>query len=382
MSENVGEGSSSSSGKQQLPISAQQLTADMMRNPAILMALQQQLNTIVGSSSGYVEGLPKSVQKRIQALKNLQMESSKIESKFYAEVHELERKYSELYHPLFNKRSEIVTGMYEPMEEECEGELFDAEEGDQERLQSADDRQEVNQEGQGEGADTSDPKGIPSFWLTIFKNVPQLQEMIQAYDEPVLEKLVDIKLRLSKPGEPMTFTLDFHFDSNDFFTNSILSKRYDLQVEPQEDTGINFEGPEIVSCSGCQIDWKEGKNVTVETASLKQGTITSSPRPSFFNFFSPPVDDEEDEDMAEESDLEEVLTRDFEIGHLLRDRIIPCAVLYFTGDIDKGEEEGDDEEEDEDIEVDEGSESSNSDNDPDFELDENSKDQAPGCNQQ
>lgn len=372
---NAVEGSSGS----KLP-SVQQLTADMMRNPAILNLLQQQLGTIVGSSSGYVETLPKSIQRRIHALKNLQMESSKIESKFYEEVHELERKYSSLYNPLFEKRSEIVTGMYEPMEEECtwEGESIEIEE-----TQAKKRKEEEAESGKGESCN---PKGIPSFWLTIFKNVPATQEMIKSYDEPVLESLADIKVGLSAPGEPMAFTLDFHFNANDFFTDRVLTKKYDLQAGPDEDSPFSFEGPQIVSCSGCEINWKKGMNVTVETASLKQGKITETPRSSFFNFFNPPKSSDDEEEMDADVDI---LNHDFEIGHLIRDRIVPCAVLYFTGEADQPEESDDEEEEekDEDEEEDDDDDAiaeagSGSDSDPDFELDENAKENPQSCKQQ
>lgn len=36
-------------------------------------------------------------------------------------------------------------------------------------------------------------KGIPNFWLTIFKNVSKLSEMVQDHDEPILKSLQDIK---------------------------------------------------------------------------------------------------------------------------------------------------------------------------------------------
>jgi len=32
----------------------------------------------------------------------------------------------------------------------------------------------------------------------------------------------------------------------------------------------SFEGPEIFKCTGCKIDWKEGKNVTVKYIKKKQ----------------------------------------------------------------------------------------------------------------
>lgn len=50
-----------------------------------------------------IYSLPKSVKRRIKALKKLQFDSSKIEGDFYKEVHELECKYAAKYTPLFEK---------------------------------------------------------------------------------------------------------------------------------------------------------------------------------------------------------------------------------------------------------------------------------------
>jgi nucleosome assembly protein 1-like 1 len=41
-------------------------------------------------------------------------------------------------------------------------------------------------------------KGIPEFWLTTFKNVEMLQEMIMEHDEPILEKLTDVTVTFSE----------------------------------------------------------------------------------------------------------------------------------------------------------------------------------------
>ena len=54
----------------------------------------------------------------------------------------------------------------------------------------------------------------------------------------------------------------------------------------------------------------------------------------------------EGEEMDEET--ETLLAADFEIGHFFRDRIIPRAVLYFTGEALEDEDDDYEEEEDED----------------------------------
>jgi len=67
-----------------------------------------------------VKALPEPVQRRVNALKNLQLENLKLEAKFYEEIYQLERKYLNLYQPSHDKRSRIISGEYEPTEKESE----------------------------------------------------------------------------------------------------------------------------------------------------------------------------------------------------------------------------------------------------------------------
>uniref|UniRef100_A0A8C5B3F7 Nucleosome assembly protein 1-like 1 n=1 Tax=Gadus morhua TaxID=8049 RepID=A0A8C5B3F7_GADMO len=329
----------------------------MMQNPEILAALQERLDGLVGSPSGYMESLPKVVKRRVHALKNLQVKCAHIEAKFYEEVHELERKYAALYQPLFDKRSDIVKAVYEPTDEECEWKAAEEEELTEEMKEKAKVKEEKKDE------EKEDPKGIPEFWLTVFKNVDLLSDMLQEHDEPILKHLQDIKVKFSDPGQPMSFSLDFHFEPNDFFSNTLLTKTYKMRSEPDETEPFSFDGPEIMGCTGCVIDWTKGKNVTLKTIKKKQKhkgrgtvrTVTKTvPNDSFFNFFTPPEGEERStcpSGTLEDEDSEAVLAADFEIGHFIRERIVPRAVLYFTGeaieddddDYDEEGEEADDE---------------------------------------
>uniref|UniRef100_A0A8C9FHY4 Nucleosome assembly protein 1 like 1 n=1 Tax=Pavo cristatus TaxID=9049 RepID=A0A8C9FHY4_PAVCR len=135
-----------------------------------------------------------------------------------------------------------------------------------------------------------------------------------------------------------SFTLEFHFEPNDYFTNEVLTKTYRMRSEPDDSDPFSFDGPEIMGCTGCQIDWKKGKNVTLKTIKKKQkhkgrGTVRTVTKTvsndSFFNFFSPP---EVPESGDLDDDAEAILAADFEIGHFLRERIVPRSVLYFTGE--------------------------------------------------
>uniref|UniRef100_A0AC11CTV1 Uncharacterized protein n=1 Tax=Ovis aries TaxID=9940 RepID=A0AC11CTV1_SHEEP len=332
-------------------IKARQLTVQMMQNPQILAALQERLDGLVETPTGYIESLPRVVKRRVNALKNLQVKCAQIEAKFYEEVHDLERKYAVLYQPLFDK------------EELKEKAKIEDEKKDEEK---------------------EDPKGIPEFWLTVFKNVDLLSDMVQEHDEPILKHLKDIKVKFSDAGQPMSFVLEFHFEPNEYFTNEVLTKTYRMRSEPDDSDPFSFDGPEIMGCTGCQIDWKKGKNVTLKTIKKKQkhkgrGTVRTVTKTvsndSFFNFFAPP---EVPESGDLDDDSEAILAADFEIGHFLRERIIPRSVLYFTGEAIEDDDDDYDEEGEEADE--EGEEEGDEENDPDYDP---KKDQNPAeCKQQ
>ncbi|KAK1340900.1 hypothetical protein QTO34_017297 [Cnephaeus nilssonii] len=287
----------------------------------------------------YNESLPKVVKRRVNALKNLQVKCAQIEAKFYEEVHDLERKYAVLYQPLFDKRFEIINAIYEPTEEECEWKP-DEEDDISEEL-----KEKVKIEDEKKDEEKQDPKGIPEFWLTVFKNVDLLSDMVQEHDEPILKHLKDIKVKFSDAGQPMSFVLEFHFEPNEYFTNEVLTKTYRMRSEPDDSDPFSFDGPEIMGCTGCQIDWKKGKEFP-ESGDL-------------------------------DDDAEAILAADFEIGHFLRERIIPRSVLYFTGE---AIEDDDDDYDEEGEEADEEGEEEDEENDPDY---DSKKDQNPAeCKQQ
>jgi len=349
------------------------ITAQMLKNPAVMAALQGKLDSMAGTMSGYIDSLPGPVKKRLKALKKIQLETTKLEAKFYEEVHQLECKYHQLYTPLYEKRAQITKGDYEPNEDECD---WPSDDEESDLADDVKDKVKVNEEGDKEKKENGvaeDAKGVPEFWLTIFKNIEMIQDMIQDHDEPALEALNDVKVTFSdgKGDAPMGFKLHFLFGPNDYFTDTELIKEYEMKCTPNEQDPFSFDGPEIFKCKGCPIHWKPNKNLTVKTVKKKQKhkskgnvrTITKQVKnDSFFNFFDPPTIPD-DPEAEVDADTQELLTSDFEIGHYIRERVVPRAVLFFTGealeeddfddeeddDEDEGEEEGEEEEDDPDF---------------------------------
>lgn len=186
-----------------------------------------------------------------------------------------------MHQNIYEQRRSILNAAHEPTEEECDFTLDDDEDGDEEAAAAAATNatpaatpaatttaeeggdkalcEDLETKAKVEGEDgapvppahgfTEDTKGIPEFWLTIFKNVDLLAEMLQDHDEPILKLLEDIKIKFEV--EPMGFTLEFYFCENEFFNNKVLTKSYEMKCKPDEEDPFRFEGPEIIRCKVC-----------------------------------------------------------------------------------------------------------------------------------
>jgi len=148
-----------------------------------------------------------------------------------------------------------------------------------------------------------------------------IAEMIEEWDEPILEHLSDVKFRLQL--EPICgFTLEFHFtqQAKQYFHNEMLTKFYELQIEPDVNV-LFYEGAAIVRSIGCSIDWI---NSQVNVIDIHQS--------SFFQFFTTTTTDPI-EDWK--------LVKDYQIGHYIRENLIPKAILYYTGEIFDNDDDDD-----------------------------------------
>merc|ERR1712226_116718 len=96
------------------------------------------------------------------------------------------------------------------------------------------------------------------------KNLPDLEDTIQEWDEPVLAHLSDVRKSYLAEDLNKGFRLTFHFVENPFFTNDVIWKEYHTQ-EASPYTG-EIDTTEI---KVSEIDWKPGKNVTVENVKQK-----------------------------------------------------------------------------------------------------------------
>lgn len=358
-------------------IGEEDIQSAFKNQPLLLQSIQEKLGSLVGQDSGYVDQLPPQIKSRIYGLKKLQNDLFSIEKDFQVEMFELEQKYLQKYAPLHDRRRRIVVGDEEPTAEEIKkGKEIEKMEGADEGEAS-----EAETEG-GEQApqDSTDLKGIPSFWLTALENLPVISETITDRDAEVLDYLQDVQLEYLTEGQP-GFKLLFKFDEETpFFDNTVLTKTYYYQSE------LGYSGDFIYDhAEGDKINWIDNEsNTTISVEKRKQrNKVTKqvrtiekiTPVESFFNFFDPPrapsVDDKdqkqsgENEDSLEDEDeleeLEQRLALDYSIGEQLKDKLVPRAIDWFTGaalefefdndpedEFEEGDEEDDDEAEDDD----------------------------------
>ncbi|KAF7806734.1 nucleosome assembly protein 1;3-like isoform X2 [Senna tora] len=305
----------------------------------LVNALKNKIQSLAGQHTDVLESLSPNVRKRVEG------QHDELEAKFFEERAALEAKYQKLYQPLYTKRYDIVNGVAE-----VEGVAAEA------------------------AADTEEDKekGVPAFWLNAMKNNDVLAEEISERDEAALKYLKDIKW--SRIESPKGFKLEFYFDTNPYFKNSVLTKTYHM---------IDEDEPILEKAIGTEIEWHPGKCLTQKVLKKKPKKGAKNAKPitktetceSFFNFFNPPQVPEDDEDIDEDlaEELQNQMEQDYDIGSTIRDKIIPHAVSWFTGEAIEGEEFGDledDEDDDEDDEDDDEEEDEDEDDDDDEDEEE------------
>eukprot|EP01069_Polyplicarium_translucidae_P002827 Polyplicarium_translucidae@DN2145_c0_g1_i3.p1 len=181
-------------------------------------------------------------------------------------------------------------------------------------------------------------RNIPGFWLKAMQHHRMVNEMIELHDEPMLYYLDDIRFEWLDEQVQTSFKLIFDFVENPYFEDTQLTKTYQMEKEESGECVLT-------STQGTEIQWHTGKDVTKKKVTKKQRhRRTHQTRiveemvenDSFFNLFkSNDIPSEEQLSSMEErvvDDLELVVEAEFEIGCVLRDKVIPRAVGWYLGE--------------------------------------------------
>uniref|UniRef100_A0A7S4J1F5 Nucleosome assembly protein n=1 Tax=Odontella aurita TaxID=265563 RepID=A0A7S4J1F5_9STRA len=304
--------------------------------------------------------LPPPVALRVEALRTLHAQRDEIMKTYTKERAELERKFSALCTPIYEKRKEIVAGKHDEFIKKA-GKKNGEGEGEEKKKDEEKEKEEEGEKGEGDEApkpafdlgaaaaeddddadDGENVKGIPQFWVCAMGHMDVVAELIAERDVDCLEHLTNISCEDYENGEG--FVLRFTFEPNDYFTNEVLTKRYEIPNLLLEDEPI------LKDVVGCDIDWKPERSLTFREVKKKQRakqgrkagqirTVTKRERTdSFFHFFSPPKlpsMDEMDEEQADR--IEHAFDVDYDVAQAFRGHIVPKAVVWFTGEaMDEG----------------------------------------------
>ncbi|KAJ3438904.1 hypothetical protein M0812_14919 [Anaeramoeba flamelloides] len=239
-------------------------------------------------------GIPSIVYRRVDELRKLQIESTYLEHELQEKMRLLLYEYHLKSQKIYDKRHKIVKG------------------NEKQKMET---------------------RGIPLFWLKVLLHHPFTRNLIMEHDEYALRYLDDLRVKLLKnnPG----FSLHFFFSPNPYFENEVLTKVYHLSEEIGMTNNLFLERTE-----GTKIIWKSDKQLNIEIEEITKRSVSTGkcktyrkkkPCKSFFNFFKGLQITEFDR----EDDIFEIQTQleaDFEIGNIIKDTIVPLAVLYFSGE--------------------------------------------------
>ena len=222
---------------------------------------------------------------------------------------------------------ELINGLREPDAEE----LSKLEEYKNPTAEKSETKIDVNQ--------LKDAKGLPEFWLKAMEHDRILGSHVKEHDKPILKYMTNVTIEDLKDND---YKVIFTFAPNEYFKNSELTK---IMMMDKEDKEICKE------TKGTEIQWNEGKNVTVsiikkkqknkKTKAVREVTKTVE-QDSFFNFFKSRKAPEGPEEKPEESDEEhekeiEAIENDIDIAEEVSNELIPRALYYY---MDLVEEEG------------------------------------------
>lgn len=145
--------------------------------------------------------------------------------------------------------------------------------------------------------------------------------MISERDAKALQHLIDIRCSYHTPDSDPDpgFQLSFHFRSNEFFQNTVLTKDYFFK------RGIIYAGSFIYDhATGMDIGWRS------DAMDLTKDPETGNPAKSFFNFFKPPFLFDSAAGEINDKDFKELADKvddDLAAGEAIKDDASP--MLYF-----------------------------------------------------
>uniref|UniRef100_A0AC35TN05 Nucleosome assembly protein n=1 Tax=Rhabditophanes sp. KR3021 TaxID=114890 RepID=A0AC35TN05_9BILA len=272
------------------------------------------INDALALTPSHIENAPPHHKNLLKALKKNQDDVFKIEDEFYQKLMDIEVEFNAKYAKVYEDRRALVNGLREPSADELNEKIIAA--------------VDIEHEAKMCVGPVETTKGIKDFWFNTLLHHQHIGDQITEKDGEILKELKDITLDyFKKSDEDQGFVLSFIFGENNFFEQEVLKKTYQTSTHPMEgDLKWNYAGNYITSVESTHIAWKAGKNPG-QGVNAAAGPKKMVETPSFFDYFkiNNKIDHNSDEDERD-------LLNDFDLGQILRDEVIPRAILIYTGE--------------------------------------------------
>lgn len=172
--------------------------------------------------------MPKEVQNRFKVLKVLSDKRSRLADKFEEEIKALDAVIAAKKKPLYEQRKQIIAGevtdfssftstfdaAHSRLVEECAKIVTKKPEAEA-STQAQEEPKPVDVE------HLKSVQGVPDFWYKSIKNNQMIYELVKEKDDEILKHLKHVEAE--REDTPKSLTVRFLFNSNEFFTNTVLS---------------------------------------------------------------------------------------------------------------------------------------------------------------
>ena len=331
-----------------------------MEAPKNAISLDDEEKEIEQKMIKIISMMPKEVQNRFKVLKVLSDKRSRLADQFEEEIKSLDAQIAAKKKPLYEQRKKIIAGevtdfasftttfdaTHKKLVEEC-AKIVTKPAEPQAETEATSQPTESKEVKPVDVEHLKNVKGVPDFWFTSIKNNQMIYELVKEKDEEILKHLKDVEAE--RLENPKALAVRFHFNSNEFFTNDVLSLKIFYRGD-QDD---------VDKIEGTVINWNEAKDPTKKKIKKKQKNkktnetrtiVKTVDAESFFNCFANRQAPDENTNLEsdEENTLQDQIDMAMNLAEDVEDVLIPDALEYYLGlNDDLYDSEGDDHDDDE-----------------------------------
>ena len=250
------------------------------QNQALLASKQKENESIEQEIREAIKKLPLEQRLQLVALNSHLLTKMKQDEDLQLIVNEISEKYIKFTEPCLNNINQIIAGEKAPTLEEVNS--F---------------KEHLTAEELAQAPENLKAEAIPEYWYKVLTSCVRLERFIFEHDHPILKKITKIEQGFVEKNK-LDFTITFHFAPNDYFENTSMTATFVVDSDEVVEKII-----------GCDVKWKEGKNVTEKLVKKRkknkktgkhENIMKAEEVDSFFNLFKSIDSTVEDKNQTEE----------------------------------------------------------------------------------